>query len=299
MKISVFAPLAAFYWQLSCVTATPVNTPDTTDIVPYVDIEERQFKIVVDCNELINQVLRTINAYPQYTAQAVAVGKKIVLPSVTAFSICKTFKTQAIDCTYAAGSVASAISLAIVHGIFDSSPPEEGATTATPSKRGELLYEHIGNYLRSAGAEFELVSVRPLLERREENGLSIEVRGMREPDQAISTDFRITSRLDGSGLVQTTPFSEDAVARRSSTRPGFKIAWEVSGRTGNKPAQQAVTALGQVVADDWKTRVQAQPNVGDYIGLIDMQSCGRIQLRIIPEDGGFGTNYETVDKCNA
>ncbi|KAI1370488.1 hypothetical protein F4677DRAFT_451367 [Hypoxylon crocopeplum] len=279
---------------------TPVNGPATTDIVPYV--QERQINVNVDCNELINQVLRTINAYPYYTSQAVAVGKKVVLPSVTAFSVCKTFKTQAVDCSYASGSIAGGISLAIIHGFIDLNPPKEGATTAAPSRRRDLLHEHVGNYLRSTGAEVESVSVRPLMENRDtsvESGHSIDVRGVRELGQEIRTDFRIASRFDGSGDIQTTPFSKDSVVRRASTTAGYKISWEVSGRTGNKPPSQAVTSLGQVVADDWRTRVQAQQNIGDYIGLIDLESCGRIQFRIIPEDGGFGTGFETVDKCNA
>lgn len=229
MKASIFACLVAFQWQVS---ATPINSPASTDVVPY--MEKKQFRVTVDCNELINQVLRTVNAYPYYTSQAVAVGKKVILPSATAFSICKTFKTQAVDCSYAAGSVAGGISLAIIHGFIDLNPPEEGATTAT-SKREELLHDHVDNYLRSTGANFESISVLPLMDRREddrnnsvESGHFMEVRGAREPGQVISTDFHITSRLDGSGDVQTTPFSEDSVARRQSTKSGYKIAWEVS-----------------------------------------------------------------------
>ncbi|KAI0138184.1 hypothetical protein F4776DRAFT_670770 [Hypoxylon sp. NC0597] len=298
MKVSLLAHLVTLCWQ---VTATPVNHPATTDLVPY--LQKDQVTVKVDCNELINQVLRTINAYPQYTSQAIAVGKKVVLPSVTAFSVCKTFKTEAVDCKYAASSIAGSISLAIIHGFIDLNPPKDGATTAT--KRSEFLHEYVGNYLRSTGADFEIVSVQLLADRHEdslsssmESGHSIELRGVREPGQDISTNFRITSRFDGSGDVQTMPFTDDLVARRASTKAGYKIAWETSGRTGSKPPQQAVSALGQVVADDWRTRVQAQQNIGDYIGLIDLQSSGKIQFRIIPEDKGFGTDYEAVDKCN-
>ncbi|KAI0837995.1 hypothetical protein F5Y06DRAFT_296994 [Hypoxylon sp. FL0890] len=298
MKASNFLYLVALCWQ---ATATPVHDPESTDLVPY--LQKDQVTVKVDCNELINQVLRAVNAYPQYTSQAIAVGKKIVLPSVTAFSVCKTFKTEAVDCKYAASSIAGAISLAIVHGFIELNPPNDGATTA--NKRSEFLHEYVGNYLRSTGADFEIVSVQPLTERREdslensmESGHSIELRDVREPGQDIGTDFRITSRLDGSGYVQTTPFTDGSITRRASTQPGYKVAWETSGRTGSKPPQPAVSALGQVVADDWRTRVQAQRDIGDYIGLIDLQSSGKIQFRIIPEDKGFGTNYETVDKCN-
>ncbi|KAI1774999.1 hypothetical protein F4818DRAFT_441822 [Hypoxylon cercidicola] len=179
MKISTFAHLVAFHWQLCRVTATPVNNPASTGIVPYV--EKRQFKVVVDCNELINQVLRTLNAYPYDTGQAVADGKK-------------------------------------------------GAVSATLQKRSELRYEHAENYLRSAGAEFESITVWPLLDRSKESGHSV---------QDIRTDFRVTSRFDGSGNVDAIPFTEDTVARRAST-PGFKIAWEDSCGWTRRLAVQAV-----------------------------------------------------------
>ncbi|XXG99268.1 hypothetical protein Hte_005605 [Hypoxylon texense] len=300
MKASIFAQLVAFHWQLSCAAATPVNEPrTTTDIEPY--MQKKAFTIQVDCNELINQILKGIDNYPFFAGQVVAVGKKVVLPSTTAFSICKTFKPQSVDCKYAAISIGSSISLAMIHGFIDLNPPKDGATSATSSKRSPF-HEQIGDYLRSRGAEFEGISVQPLMDRREASadgdgsGHFVEVRGVHERGQDVTTDFHIYSRHDGSGDVRAIPYTEDHLGRRAGTA-GYKTAWEVSSRNG-VPPRPAITGLAEVVQDDWQSRVESDHNIGDYIGLVDFGGTGRIQFRIIPESGGFGENFETVDKCS-
>ncbi|KAI2622712.1 hypothetical protein GGS26DRAFT_567327 [Hypomontagnella submonticulosa] len=53
------------------------------------------------------------------------------------------------------------------------------------------------------------------------------------------------------------------------------------------------------VAQDWRKRAEGDHSINDYIGLIDFGNpIGRIQFRIIPEAGGFGDQYEPVDRCN-
>lgn len=129
-----------------------------------------------------------------------AVGKKVGLPSATAWSVCKTFSPKAINCDYAALSVANSISLAIIHGFIDLNPPKEGATTATKDhsqQRRELLESHVGDYLRSRGVEFEDISIAPLMKRRQDYGHFMEVRGVRGPGHNSATDFQVHSRIDG------------------------------------------------------------------------------------------------------
>lgn len=248
MKASIFFQLVVFHWQLSRASATPVSGPTaTTDIEP--QLQKKAFTVQVDCNELINQILKGIDNYPFFASQVVAVGKKVVLPSTTAFSICKTFKPESVDCKFAAISIGSSISLAIIHGFIDLNPPEDGATSATSSKRS-LFHEQIGDYLRSRGVEFEDVSVQPLMDRREAyikgdgSGHFVEVRGVRERDQDFTTDFHIYSRNDGSGDIRAIPYIEDHLGRRAGTA-GYKTAWEV------RVQPRTTTYRDMLVTDFW------------------------------------------------
>lgn len=325
MKTFILAYLLVFHWQLNGVTATSGNEPTvtttTTDVESCNQNEKRVLSINVDCNELINQVLKGIGSYPAFASQVVAVGKKIGLPSATAWSVCKTFSPKAINCDYAALSVANSISLAIIHGFVDLNPPEEGVTTATKDhsqQRRELLESHVGDYLRSRGVEFEDISIAPLMKRLQDYGHFMEVRGVREPGQNSTTDFQIYSRNDGSGDIRAIPSTTgtDRLERRTGG-PGFKTVWQVSiwpsllkylllsflsiqvhSRTGSPPAPVA-SQLADILKNDWTSRVESDHSIGDYIGAVDFDKIGYIQLRIIPETGGFGNNFETTDKCSA
>ncbi|KAI4864399.1 hypothetical protein F4820DRAFT_449104 [Hypoxylon rubiginosum] len=278
MKTSILAYLLVFHWQLNGVTATLGNesTPSTTTTTDS-----------LDCNEFINQVLKGIGSYPAFASQVVAVGKKVGLPSATAWSVCKTFSPKAINCDYAALSVANSISLAIIHGFIDLNPPKEGATTATKDhsqQRRELLESHVGDYLRSRGVEFEDISIAPLMKRRQDYGHFMEfIRALTVP----------------SGGIRAVPFTTgtDRLERRTGG-PGFKTVWQVHSRTGSPPAPVA-SQLADILENDWKSRVESDHSIGDYIGAVNFDKIGYIQLRIIPETGGFGDNFETTEKCSA
>ncbi|KAI0377217.1 hypothetical protein F5Y04DRAFT_285162 [Hypomontagnella monticulosa] len=304
MKTSILAYFLALHWQLNGVTATPGNelvATATTDVESYNRFEKRELNIKVDCNELINQVIRGFSSYPEITSQVVAVSKKVGLPSATAWSVCKTFSPKAINCDYAALSVANSIGLAIIHGFIDLNPPEEGVTTATKEHsqdRRELLQSHVGDYLRSRGVEFEDISVVPLMKRRQDYGHSMEVRGVREPGQDSATDFQVYSRNDGSGHIRATPSTGTDGLERRTDGPGFKTVWKVHSRSGSPPAP-ASSEMADLLKGDWKGRVEADHSIGDYIGAVNFAKHGYIQLRIIPESGGFGNNFESTDKCKA
>ncbi|KAI1773065.1 hypothetical protein F4818DRAFT_453011 [Hypoxylon cercidicola] len=298
MKFSTSVYLAALQWQISYAAATPLGEYTTDVGYP---AEKRVFNIKVDCNELINQVLSGVQNYPFFASQVVAVGKNLALPSATAYSVCKTFKTEVIDCKYASLSVATSIGLAMTHGFIETNPPKEGTTEAKPNKHHREILDSTGDYLRSRGVEFESISVQPLVGRREDDGSVdsghfVEVRGVREPGQDSKTGYHIYSRSDGSGSIRAIPDTEDHLGRRSDGA-GYKTSWQVSSRTGSPPAP-ARQGLASVLANDWESRVESDHSIGDYIGLSDFGSIGRIQIRIIPESGAFGTNFEAVDRCS-
>ncbi|KAI2622711.1 hypothetical protein GGS26DRAFT_594001 [Hypomontagnella submonticulosa] len=237
MKASILGYLVA----LSCATATPVSQRTTpTDVEPY--LERKQVAIKVDCNVLINQFLLGIDSYPNFGAQIVAVGKYAGIPGATAYSVCRAFKNQdVIDCQSAGLAVAGGLYSALVFGFLDSLH-EDGAQTVTPEnsqahhQRSVLLHEHLGNHLRSKGADFEYISVEPTVDRRDDYGDSdnstadghvIEVRGLREPGHDFSSDLRISSRDDGTGHVHTMPRTVDHLGRRAGGT-GYKITWKAS-----------------------------------------------------------------------
>ncbi|KAH9904894.1 hypothetical protein F4778DRAFT_780065 [Xylariomycetidae sp. FL2044] len=296
MKTSFLTPLVALPYALGALIGERTTTT-TTALEPF--LEKKQVRVSVDCNELINQLLTGINNYPSYIAQAVAVGKHVGLPSATAYAVCKTFAQHAVDCTYASLSIGGGISLAVVHGFIDINPPAEGAHAVTRITRKSLIYGSLEDHLQRRGVSFDEISIRSPDEVGGYNMTApshfLEVRGVQGPDPDASTDYHIHSRDDGSGSMLVVPFAHRGMERRADSA-GFKIAWEVSARNGQPPAE-AADRFGPVIQKDWRSRVEADHDIGDYIGLIDFGTIGRIQFRIIPETKTFGENTEDVSQC--
>ncbi|KAM0809657.1 hypothetical protein AB5N19_10003 [Seiridium cardinale] len=288
------------------ITATPVL--DHGLAVHYVLPIERSFTPVVtlNCNDIINQILKGVQDYPQYASEVLAIGKTAGLPSFFTFSVCKTFNVEAVDCTYAGLSVATGISLAIANGFIDTNPSSSGATQATPTtKRMDWLHSQLEGHLHSRGAQYDSITIESILERRDDHvadgdlsvtGHLVQIRGVHEPGYIGAADFQLGARDVGEGSVQVSPISADPLRKRNTG--GFKISWKVAGRTGTPPAG-ARTALAQAVVDDWKSRAAANHDMVDYISMIDFQDFGRIQVRIMPESAGFGLDYEDVGTCSS
>ncbi|KAH7038353.1 uncharacterized protein B0I36DRAFT_381377 [Microdochium trichocladiopsis] len=284
------------------VTAALVE-PDlsSTDVAAPADTEMQRIDIKVDCNELLKQVLEGVSAYPQYSSQAVAVGKKAGPSAFTAWAACKTFRVEAIDCNYLAGSIAGAITTAITWGFIDLK--DEGAEAVNPGRAAVIndkLHLELQGQLEGLHVAYDFIDIdvqnSTTLTGRTALAHHAEIRGARFPDAPIA-DYSLLTSAEGGGYVRATPLVSGPIGRRAGGG-GFKVSFEVFNRSGS-PSPGAASPFGKVIASDWSNRVASQHDIGDYIGVVDFGYLGYIQLRIIPESGTVDNAFESVEVCAA
>ncbi|KAH9903631.1 hypothetical protein F4778DRAFT_781013 [Xylariomycetidae sp. FL2044] len=260
------------------------------------DLSERELT-PSECVSVLNEVLGIVSQYPQYTSTIVAFGEA-GLSGATAYSLCRTFRVERIDCGWAATTIGTAMSLAVVHGFQGEDPKEKGAVAGTPdslNRRADHLYARTQEHLLHSSLEYRSLEVTPTISKRDgASGHTIEVRNARhQGQQGEPVDYIIDARQDGLGQITAVPSNGDPLVKRAGA--GYKITYQVNGRTLDMPTQNAYEGLSRLLAKDWQDRVEKNQKIKDYIGMMDFASLGSIQVRIIPELEGFAETYEDVN----
>ncbi|KAI1454436.1 hypothetical protein F4805DRAFT_460763 [Annulohypoxylon moriforme] len=271
---------------------------------------------IVDCNQLIEQVIKVTDQYPDYKSKVVAVSKTGTW-GLFAFSVCKAFRVGAVDCTYGGMSVTVGLLAAFQHGFFEAQnvgaipaepagPPSEQDPGRTSTSRRSLdaqadsFTARMAEDLHESGFNFESIYSVPSLSRRDESGLmhrSVEIRGVHEPGQDEKVDYIINSRSDGTGDIKIMPASTSSTLdRRTATTPFFKVTYMVENRKGT-PAQAGYKEHVNAIAADWEQRVDGDHGIIDYVGQF-VSNMGTLSYRIAPHDKGYDERtYEDVAHC--
>ncbi|OTB09643.1 hypothetical protein M426DRAFT_6907 [Hypoxylon sp. CI-4A] len=323
MKTSAFYPIL-FTFMFQGVLPSPVETTKTLstttprEVATYDELHAREW--VVDCNQLVDQVIQTASQYSEYKSKVVAVSKRGTW-GLFAYSVCKTFRVGAVDCTYGGLSVTVGLLAAFQHGFLDSDVRDQGAqpaeATYTPGpddeparKRAQsegldirmnMLAQQLKDDLLERGLNFEAVYSVPGLSRRDDSGVMhnvVEVRGVHQPGhEEEKSDYVITSRSDGSGDIKIMPMAaRSSHESRTTDKPFFKISYVVENRSG-KPIKEAYTGLVNSAVSDWKGRVEGDHTTIDYVGEF-LTNVGNLKFRIAPHDKGSNENsYEDVATC--
>ncbi|KAI0887926.1 uncharacterized protein GGS22DRAFT_197846 [Annulohypoxylon maeteangense] len=321
MKTSIFHSII-FVSMFQGALLSPVETTDAISTLPPRELsvtsgeklESREW--IVDCNQLIDQVIKLTDQYPDYKSKVVAVSKTGTW-GLFAFSVCKAFRVGAVDCTYGGMSVTVGLLAAFQHGFFDAQnvgavpaepagPPVE-QDPGRPSKNRRSLDAQINSLttrmaedLHDSGFNFESIENVPNLSGRDENGLmhrSVEIRGVHEPDQDEKFDYVINSRSDGTGDIKIIPNSTSSrLGRRTSDTPFFKVTYMVENRKGTLVPAGYKQHVNAIVAD-WEQRVDRDHGIIDYVGQFT-SNMGTLSYRIAPHDKGYDERtYEDVAHC--
>lgn len=262
-------------------------------------IEERGLSLNVDCNKLLDQVVGFVSQNPEYAAKVVGIGAGTGL----AYNVCQLFKTEEGDsknCNAVAGIVSSSLTLIVFHGLMVQDRTKDGTTAVPASSRrnADGLAAELEAYLYRRNMDFEALWVEELAEKRDHAGQAshiVKIRQLGDASGGMRADHLISVREDGVGFVQTSPSSTS----KRDTGSGFKIAWEVAESGSSIPDNSASNLLCEALASDWAVRADGG-DMGDYVGDLKFGgSIGDIRVRIIPEMGPFGEEYEDVNKCNA
>ncbi|KAI1106540.1 hypothetical protein F4804DRAFT_330147 [Jackrogersella minutella] len=292
--------------------------PRELAVVPGEKLRSREW--IVDCNQLIEQIIKVTDKYPDYQSKVVAVSKTGTW-GLFAYSVCKAFRVGAVDCTYGGMSVTVGLLAAFQHGFFDQQPLNQGAQPAEPTNTGEqdpgrpstsrrgldmgpdLLVARLENDLHESGFKFESVYNVPGLSQRDESGLlyrEVEIRGVHEPDQDEKTDYIINSRSDGTGNIKILPASTGLPHERRTAASSnfFKIDYKVENRKG-KPVQEGYKDHVNAAVADWQSRVEGDHKIIDYVGQF-ISSVGTLSYRIAPHGKGTDeSSYEDVGHCQS
>ncbi|KAI6084130.1 hypothetical protein F4821DRAFT_262178 [Hypoxylon rubiginosum] len=298
------------------VTAFSVAPPNDVAVFSEDELNTRAFDFSVslslsaDCNELFNQIIHEAKQYPRYKAKAIAASRQ-ASGGLLAWSVCKAFRVEAVDCTYGGLAVTLGLFAAFQHGFVDDkkagaqpaepvSTPDPATTRRSIDVQLNILTVRLESDLHESGFEFDSVYGVPSLSRRDENGLTrrvVEVRGAHRPGNDEKIDYTISSRSDGAGDVTLMPASTNtALDRRAGNTPFFKVTYLVEGRTG-LPYQNGYRDGVYAAANDWQRRVEGDHQIIDYIGQ-HLTDKGTLSWRVAPHNPGTdGTTYEDVGKC--
>ncbi|KAI1400129.1 hypothetical protein F4819DRAFT_385686 [Hypoxylon fuscum] len=277
-------------------TSVAVGYAEPNELLPRLDVE-----LSLDCNKLLDQLIGKMEEYAEYSARVLAIATKSGAYGGFAYTVCKAFDQQVVNCNYAGLSVASAITIAIQEGYVDAPNLSQGAEAAegqkpTVSQRASTLAARIETYLRDENIKFETVSPISGLGRRdgdEDDGEAIHVKGVRD-SRGLTTDLRVGVRKHSEGYVQVTP-ATGPLSRRTNNA-GYKTVWKVFNRA-DSIQNNAAKGFGKIIADDWKKRTADNHNMVDYLSRVIFGRKGYMDIRIIPESKGFGLGYEDVHDC--
>ncbi|OTA96793.1 hypothetical protein M434DRAFT_27406 [Hypoxylon sp. CO27-5] len=170
------------------------------------------------------------------------------------------------------------------------------------AKRGELLVEQMESALRSRGVEFDKIITAPLTTRDSPSGHTLDILGVRSPDQNIVMDHTLSLRDDGTGVARTTissPTSDRALTRRT-TGPGIKISYNFVKFVdpARKIEEADLQVFGQSVGQDWENRMNRNHKYVRYYGTAQLGLDYTVNFQIIPERFHFNDNYEDVNACH-
>ncbi|KAI0009860.1 hypothetical protein F4779DRAFT_580246 [Xylariaceae sp. FL0662B] len=286
--------------ELASLDATSLSTRGPGDLV-----DSRSVSFNVDCNKLLDQVVGFISKYPEYSAKVLGITASTAL----AYNVCRTLNKP--RCEPFAGSVASALTLAVWAGKMVQNPPSQGSQSVTSTKaRRRASLEHrawlkseLEKHLQTRAVTFDSVSQPIPVQARDESEPEshfILVRGLVD-ENGFAADHHITVRGDGAGHVQLAPSAPETdelgVLNARANSAGFKITWDVVSKGHGVPEANGYNFLCTQAANDWAERADSK-NLGDYIGGLDFGSAGAMQFRIIPETKGFGDGHEDSKKCH-
>ena len=300
MRFKASPPLIAALLQFTRgAVAGQSYEPETRDIalVELNGLQERQ-TITIDCNRLLEQTVSLLKEYPAYSGKVRAIGEKGGLGGIFAYSVCRAFKVETLDCRYAGNAVASGITLAIVNGWIEGGEDGDEPVEPLPGKpvdasasdnQKATLVSTLEAKIYSKGLTVESISMSPHQRRDGKGGYDVDILGLYDAANDVYIDMYMHKRDDGSGYLSVLP----AAARGESqtervSKAGAKISW-VAYNVEGVPEQDAYKTLAQDIADDWATRAHTNKKMHDYIGFIDFDGHGQMQFNISPngilEDG--------------
>ncbi|KAI6085893.1 hypothetical protein F4821DRAFT_144274 [Hypoxylon rubiginosum] len=305
MKTTTGVHLLMLVMGIGSTTASPLQPADSTsvgftepnELLPRVEVD-----LSLDCNQLLDQLIGKMEEYSEYSARVLAIATKSGTYGALAYSVCKVFDQNVLNCNYAGVSVAGAIVVAIQEGFVDAPNLNQGAEAAegqkaTVGRRASTLSTRVAAYLRSENINFDAISPMSARQERrddgEDNGEVVHVRGVQDT-RGLTTDLRIGVREHGEGYIQVAPSTGPLGTR--TTNAGYKIVWRSFNRVDGI-AQNAAKGFGKIIADDWQKRIVDNRNTVDYIARADFARKGYMDIRIIPETKGFGLSYEDVHDC--
>jgi hypothetical protein len=104
---------------------------------------------------------------------------------------------------------------------------------------------------------------------------------------------------NGNGHIFITPAGPaptPASLQKRHDGPGLKITYTTRVHSGLDDSKRA--QLAGRIGDDWGFQADGN-NMGEYIGLVKLAEHHQavVYFRIIPEERGYGENYENVDVC--
>ncbi|OTA58896.1 hypothetical protein K449DRAFT_115518 [Hypoxylon sp. EC38] len=169
-------------------------------------------------------------------------------------------------------------------------------------KRGELLAEQMESALRARGVEFDDIFTTPLTTRDSTSGYTLDILGVRSPNQEIVMDHKLNLRDDGTGVARATisSLSSGHTLTRREIGPGVKVSYNFvkAEDKARKVEESDLQTCGQNIGQDWENRVNTHDNYVRYFGTAKLGLDYTVNFQIIPERGNFNNAYEDVNVCH-
>ncbi|KAL3428455.1 hypothetical protein PVAG01_01964 [Phlyctema vagabunda] len=169
------------------------------------------------------------------------------------------------------------------------------------AKRDEFENDSLSNFLieslSSRGDAFESITPMPIVSKRQEGVKTVisqaSVKGWNFQGTLLDAVFAEFGDGEGHIYVSPTPANTTSLTKRHDGA-GFKVNYTTRQHSLLTQAHQV--QMAQAFGDSWNYRANTEAMV-DYFGLAKTDHNANFYMRIIPENNGYGENYESVDTC--
>lgn len=159
------------------------------------------------------------------------------------------------------------------------------------------LVEFLLDVFAANGDSYESITAMPTISKREDGVKSISdqvsVKGWNFNGTMMDAVFAEFGQGEGHVFVTPTPSNVTGLVKRHDG-PGFKISYTTRLHTLLTNSHQV--EMSQSFANNWNYNANTYA-MRDWIGFSKTDHNANFYIRIIPENNGYGEEYESVDVC--